>query len=67
VKGVHLKNYAKDALLAVVGAAWIVGLVHQFGSWSLTAFYVGISLLMVAVRFSGHRGLKFALRRIRRR
>ena len=37
-------SFAKEALLAVVGAAWIVGLVHQFGSWSLTAFYVGISL-----------------------
>ena len=60
-------NFAKEALLAVVGAAWIVGLVHQFGSWSLTAFYVGISLLMVAVRFSDRLGLKFALRRIRRR
>ena len=60
-------SFAKEALLAVVGAAWIVGLVHQFGSWSLTAFYLGISLLMVAVRFSDHRGLKFALRRIRRR
>ncbi len=58
---------AKEALLAVVGAAWIVGLVAQFGSWSLTAFYVGISLLMVAVRFSDRLGLKLALRRIRRR
>jgi hypothetical protein len=60
-------SFAKEAILAVVGAAWIVGLVHQFGSWSLNAFYIGISLLTVVVRFSDHRGLKFALRKIRRK
>jgi PAS domain-containing protein len=67
VKGVRLKNLAKEALWAVVAATWITGLVHQFGSWSMTAVYVAISLMMVAVRFSDRLMLKFVPRRIHRR
>jgi hypothetical protein len=58
-----LKNLAREALWAVLAAAWIVGLVHQFGSWPMTALYVVISLAMVAVRFADRRVLNFAPRR----
>lgn len=67
MKGVHLKNLAKEALWSVLVAAWIVGLVNQFGSWSMTTFYIAISLVMIAVSFGNHLMLKFAPRRNRRR
>ncbi len=55
-------NVAREAVWAVLAAAWIVGLVNQFESWPLTAFYLAISLAMIAVMF-GHRGmLNFAKR-----
>lgn len=60
-------NLAKDALWAVLAATWIVGLVHQFGSWQMTIVYVAISLMMVAVKFSDRLVLKFVPRRNRRR
>ena len=60
-------NLAKQALLAILTAAWIVGLVNQFGSWAMTAVYIAISLLMVAVMFGGQLVLSFATRRNRRR
>jgi hypothetical protein len=55
-------NVAREALWAVLAAAWIVGLVNQFESWPMTAFYLVISLAMIAVMF-GHQGvLNFAKR-----
>ncbi len=60
-------NLVKQALLAVLTAAWIVGLVHQFKSWSMAAIYIAISLVMVAVMFGGQLVLKFAPRRDSRR
>ena len=60
-------NLAKEALGAVLAAAWIVGLLHQLGSWSLTAVYIAISLAMVAVMFGGRLVPKFAPRPSRRR
>jgi hypothetical protein len=62
-----MKNLANEALLAVLAATWIVGLIHQFGSWSMSAFYVAISLIMVAVKFSDRLVPKFVPRRIRRK
>jgi hypothetical protein len=62
-----LKNMARESFVAVLFAAWVVGLVSQFGSWPLTAFYVAISLLMLSVKFVDRRVLDFALRRNRRR
>jgi len=59
-------NLAKDALWAVLAGAWIAGLVHQFGSWPITALYVAISVAMVAGMFSRHLVHKFAPRRNRR-
>jgi hypothetical protein len=67
VKGVPLKNLAKEALWAVLAATWITGLVYQFGSWSMTAVYVAISFMMVAVTFSDRLVLKFEPRRNHRR
>ena len=62
-----MKNLATDTLWALLAAAWIVGLVSQFGSWSMTAFYIAISLTMAGVMFGNHLVLKFAPRQNRRR
>ena len=62
-----MKILAKEALLAVLAALWIGGLVHQFGSWPMMAVYIAISLMMAAVKFADHRVLKFVSRRMRRR
>ena len=66
MKGVHLKNSAKEALRAVLIAAWIVGLAHQFELWSTTILYLAISLVMVALTFADRLVFKFASRRNRR-
>jgi hypothetical protein len=42
---------AREALAAVLVATWIIGLVHQLGSWPMTATYVAISFAMVAMIF----------------
>jgi hypothetical protein len=55
-RGADAMNVAREALRAILVSAWIVGLVNQFESWPMTAFYVAISLAMIAVMF-GHRGL----------
>jgi hypothetical protein len=60
-------NWVKQALWAVLAATWIVGLVHQFGSWSMTALYVAISLVMVALTFGDRLVFRFAPRQNRRR
>lgn len=57
----------KEALLAVLVATWIVGLVDQFGSWTMTAFYIAISLVIIAVTLGNRIMLRFAPRRDRRR
>ena len=55
---------AKQALVAVLAATWVVGLWHQ-GSWSMAAAYVAISAAMAALvfGFGDRRVLKFAPRR----
>ena len=58
---------AKEALVAVLAAAWVVGLVDQLGSWKMTIGYVAISLLMAGVMFGNRRVLKLARLRNRRR
>jgi hypothetical protein len=60
-------SLGKEALVAVLTAAWIAGLWHQFGSWPATAAYVAVSLLMVGLMFVDRRVLRFAPRRNRRR
>jgi hypothetical protein len=56
---------AKEALVAILAAAWVVGLVEQLGSWKMTLAYVAISLAMAAVVFGDHPVLKLAPRRNR--
>ena len=58
-------NLAKEGVWAVLAATWIAGLVHQFGSWSMTTAYIAISLAMVAVMFGDHLAPKFTPRRER--
>ncbi len=58
---------AKEGVLAVLAAAWIVGLIHQFESWSMMAAYLAISLLMFAVTFGDRLVRKFATRQDHRR
>ena len=53
---------AKQALVAVLAATWIVGLFHQ-DSWPMAAAYVAISAAMAALMFGRRRALKFAPRR----
>jgi hypothetical protein len=60
-------SLVKEALLALLAATWIVGLVNQFGSWTMTTFYIAISLAMIAVTFGNRLVLKSASRRNRRR
>ena len=62
-----MTKLAREALWAVLAAAWIVGLVSQFGSWPMTAIYIAISLAMVTVTFADRRVLNFAPWRNRRR
>ncbi len=62
-----MNKLVRDALWPVLVAAWIVGLIHQIGSWSMMAVYVAISLVMTTVRFADRRVLNFARRRNRRR
>jgi hypothetical protein len=65
--GTIVMNLIKQALMAVLAAAWIVGPVHQVGSWPAMAGYFGISLLMAGIMFGDRRVLRFAPRRNRRR
>ena len=62
-----MKQFASESLGAALIATWIVGLVNQFGSWPMTAFYIAISLAMAALSFADRRMLNFAPRRNRRR
>jgi hypothetical protein len=55
---------AKQALVAVLAATWIVGLWHQ-GSWRMAAAYLAISAAMALLIFGFGQGrvLRFAPRR----
>ena len=55
---------AKQALLAVLAATWLVGLWHQ-DSWGMAAAYLAISVAMAALvfGFGDKRVLKVAPRR----
>jgi nitrate/nitrite transporter NarK len=60
-------NLVKEGLLAVLVATWTVGLVSQFGSWTMTAFYIAISLVMITMTFGNRLMFRLAPRRSRRR
>jgi hypothetical protein len=57
---------AKQALVAVLAATWIVGLFHQV-SVPMGAAYIAISAGMAALIFANRGVLKFASRRNDRR
>jgi prolipoprotein diacylglyceryltransferase len=42
-------SMSKTALLSILVACWIVGLLTQFHDWSTTLSYLVLSLLLVAV------------------
>jgi len=67
MKGVRLKNLAKEALWALLAATWITGLMHQFEIVDDDDCLRRDSLMMVAVAFSDRLVLKFVPRRNHRR
>jgi hypothetical protein len=42
-------SMSKTALLSILVACWIVGLLNQFHDWSTTVAYLVLSLLLVAI------------------
>jgi hypothetical protein len=61
-------SMSKTALLSLLVACWIVGLVNQFHAWDLTLRYLVLSLLLVAiVAAKRHYSLQYAKNRISRR
>ncbi len=59
---------SKTALLSILIACWIVGLVNQFHAWDATLRYLILSLLLVAViALRGEYTRQFAKNKIRRR
>lgn len=58
---------AKEALVAVLAAAWIAGLIQQFGSLKMTICYIAISLAMAALMLGDRRVFKLVPWRNRRR
>ena len=67
VPGAYVMNLVKEALLAILVATWAVGLVSQIGSWTMTALYIAISLVMITVTFGNRLIFRFVPRRNRRR
>jgi hypothetical protein len=58
---------SKTALLSILIACWIVGLLNQFHAWDSTARYLVLSLLIVAiVAAKGEYTRQYAKNRIRR-
>ncbi len=58
----------KTALLSILIACWIVGLLNQFHAWDSTVRYLILSLLIVAgVALKGEYARQYVKNRIRRR
>jgi hypothetical protein len=58
----------KTALLSILVACWIVGLLNQFHAWDSTLRYLILSLLLVAiVALKGEYTRQYAKNRISRR
>lgn len=61
-------SLAKTALVSLLAACWIAGLVNQFHDWRSTLRYLVLSLLIVAVvSATRHYRLAFAKNRTSRR
>lgn len=62
-----MNRIVRQALVALLAAAWVAGLIHQLSSWKMTVAYLGISLGMAAMMLTDRRVLKYATRRINKR
>jgi len=61
-------SMSKTALLSILVACWIVGLVSQFHAWDTTLRYLVLSLLIVAIIAAKRQySLQYAKNRISRR
>ena len=49
--GKNEMQLAKEGFVALLVALWIGGLIAQFGSWTTTAGYLAISMLLVGLIF----------------
>ena len=59
-------SMSKTALLSILVACWIVGLLNQFHDWSTTLSYLVLSLLLVAIVVA-RRGYQVAYAKNRKR
>ena len=59
-------SISKTALLSLLVACWIVGLLNQFHDWSTTLSYLVLSLLLVAI-VAAKRHYRMAYAKIRKR
>ena len=58
-------SLCKTALLSILVAWWIVGLLNQFHSWDTTLRYLVLSMLIVAIVTAKRRySLQYAKNRI---
>ena len=61
-------SLSKTALLSILVACWIVGLLHQFHDWGTTLGYLVLSSLIVALVAAGRQyKLAYAKNRTSRR
>ena len=60
-------SLSKTALLSILVACWIVGLLSQFHDWSTTFAYLALSSLLVAIVMVGRRQPAYARNRTQRR
>ena len=59
---------SKNALLSILVACWIVGLLNRFHSWDTTLHYLVLSMLIVAIMAAKRQySLRYAKNRISRR
>ena len=60
-------SMSKTALLSILVACWIVGLLNQFHDWSTTLSYLVLSLLIIAIVAASHQVAYAKSRASRRR
>jgi hypothetical protein len=60
-------SLSKTALLSILVALWIVGLLNQFHDLSTTLAYLALSSLLVAIVTVGRRQPAYARNRAKRR
>jgi cyanate permease len=60
-------SLSKTALLSILVACWIVGLVNQLHDWSTTLAYLALSSLLVAIVTIRRRQPAYARNRTKQR